>query len=140
MILREYDESDLDEVTEVYNLARESAGCFTAGFISAQQFKSISKHEQILVASSNGLLIGFISVWPPEKFIHHLYVRPDHQSNGVAIRLIEACKTRYGLPLSLKSLVRNKNACRFYERNNWVVDGTGSGSEGAYNHYWLRSS
>ena len=37
-----------------------------------------SRGETILVAENEVQdLVGFVSVWEPESFIHHLYVRPD---------------------------------------------------------------
>ncbi|HIE89654.1 MAG: GNAT family N-acetyltransferase [bacterium] len=29
-------------------------------------------------------MTGFISIWSPEKFVHHLYVDPKYQGRGVA--------------------------------------------------------
>ena len=84
-------------------------------------------------------VVAFVGVWRPERFIHHLYVLPECQGLGIAGMLVDACVDRFSMPLSLKSLQANTRACRYYERNNWVAEGTGEGSEGAYNHYWLRS-
>jgi len=137
MIIRDSSETDWKGLARVYNLARAKVSCFSSGELSLQQFKSISSNEEIQLATEGEEVIGFVSIWPPERFVHHLYVQPDFQNKGVANTLIEAGIARYGLPLTLKSLVANTIACKFYEKNNWVILGTGYGSEGAYHHYSL---
>ena len=137
MNIRDAGGTDWDALVSVYNLARASVDCFPSGTISRKKFKSICVNEEIQVADAGGQVVGFVSIWPPEKFVHHLYVHPEFQNEGIAVALIGACIRRYGLPLSLKSLVANAGACRFYAKNSWVVRETGYGTDGAYNHYWL---
>ncbi|HIG42804.1 MAG TPA: N-acetyltransferase [Gammaproteobacteria bacterium] len=139
MLIRECRETDMEEVVAVYNQSRASVACFTQGNVSRKDFKSLVKNEQVLLAVREQQVVGFVSIWAPEKFIHHLYINPDQQKKGAANALIKSCIERHGLPLSLKSLTANTNACRYYENNNWVAENTGEGSEGIYCHYWLRS-
>ena len=139
MLIRECSETDVDEVVAVYNKARAAVDCFTRGDMPRREFKCLIRNEEVLLAISQQRVIGFVSIWVPEKFVHHLYVNPDQQKKGAANALIKSCIERHGLPLSLKSLKANTDACRYYENNNWVAEYTGEGSEGTYNHYWLRS-
>ena len=137
MKIRDYVNSDLAELVNVYNQSREPVACFKSEDASADDIRALTKNETIQVAEVDSQVIGFISVWVPERFVHHLYVTPSHQNQGAAGCLIHACRRRYGLPLSLKTLAANRSACDFYERNNWVLAATGQGSEGAYHQYRL---
>ena len=139
MKIRDFRDSDLDSVIEVYNRARTAAACFSSNNASRQDFSRLTANEEVMVATAGEALVGFISTWVPEKFVHHLYVEPTYHRRGVANALIKICVARHGLPLSLKSLVANTNACKYYESNLWVVEASGQGIEGAYNHYWLRN-
>lgn len=136
--IRNFNDSDLETIAALYNDARKPIDCFVTDPVTATGMKMLLIDEEIQLATMDGRVIGFVSVWKPEKFIHHLYVSPEHQKRGVAKALIAACVARYGLPLSLKSLVENTNACQFYERNLWIVTETGKGSDGVFNYYWLR--
>ncbi len=140
MLIREFSEPDLDEIANVYNQARASVDCFTQGNVTTTNFSSLVRNEKILLAICETEVVGFVSIWVPEKFIHHLYIKPENQKKGLANALINACIERYGLPLSLKSLAANVNACHFYENNKWNIEDTGWGSEGTVHHYWLREA
>ena len=126
-------------MVEIYNQARAPVACFVAKDVTEGELRALIVGEEVqLVVNKTDGLLGFVSVWKQERFIHHLYIRPEYQSVGLGQRLIAACVARYGLPLSLKSLIANKKACNFYERHDWIglVDGTGL--DGPYRHYWLR--
>lgn len=138
MIIRVYKSLDLTEVADIYNQSRRPVDCFVAEDVVAEEFTALATGEEIQVVEDDGRLVGFISVFKSERFIHHLYVLPDQQKKGFASALIAACVARYGLPLSLKSLVKNTGACRFYERNHWIALKTESSADGSYHHYWLR--
>ena len=140
MIIRDFHHSDLGELVDVYNDARRLVECFRSEDVSSRRLRSLTSNESIQVAVVKQVVVGFISIWPPEKFIHHLYVRPSCQNLGIAKRLIKACQDRYGLPLSLKTLPANRNACDFYEYNYWELIVAGQGSEGPYHQYSLRSA
>jgi GNAT superfamily N-acetyltransferase len=89
------------------------------------------------VAALGDQIVGFLSVWAPERFVHHLYVAPSHQGRGIGRMLIEACAELYGLPLSLECELANRGARRFYERLGWVGGEVGSGPDGEWQRMWL---
>ena len=136
--IRDYAASDLEQVAEVYNLSRAPLDCFSTDEVTAAQFAPLIRGEDLQVAMSGEFILGFVAVWRPETFIHHLYILPAHQREGIARALIQSCVQRYGYPLSLKSLRANAQACAFYEKNDWMALETGTGPDGPYNYYWLR--
>lgn len=91
-----------------------------------------SKGESILVAERNGEILGFVSVWDPDGFIHHLYVGPGHQRQGIGRALVDAVQRRHPGPLTLKCLQANRMALDFYFATGWVEEGKGVAAEGEY--------
>ena len=37
----------------------------------------------MLVADTDGQVVGFVSIWQPEDFIHNLFVSPEWQNHGI---------------------------------------------------------
>lgn len=136
--IREYLNSDFDSIMNVYHEARQLETCFTKGELSSSKFASLVEGELIYVYVHEEKVIGFISIWSPEKFIHHLYILPADQGKGIGTKLVDHCIGIFGLPISLKSLAANERACLYYESHNWIIEEIGRGSDGLYHHYWLR--
>jgi ribosomal protein S18 acetylase RimI-like enzyme len=142
MEIRLAEEIDFDVLLEIYNQSRADSAHFGDLEASITGFQELIAGEEIHVATSaqesEHTILGFVSVWVPQKFIHHLYISPEHQKKGVAQALIQQCICSYGLPLSLKSDLANQEACRFYEHNHWVAESTHESPSGPYHYYWLR--
>ncbi|MGE0828428.1 MAG: GNAT family N-acetyltransferase [Hyphomonadaceae bacterium] len=90
--------------------------------------------EIIVVAEWNGAIAGFAALWPPEAFVHHLYVAPALHNRGIGRALIAALDARaaltaYGARLSLKCQLSNLNARAFYARLGFV-EGEAEGDRG----------
>ncbi|MFT5211694.1 MAG: GNAT superfamily N-acetyltransferase [Flavobacterium sp.] len=128
----------MTKLVEIYNASRFPEACFVSAQMTSQKFKILIRDEKTYLAVIDDVIAGFISIWPPERFIHHLYILPEFQSQGVAQALIQKCIHHYGKPLSLKSLAANNRACDFYENKGWQCEDTGQGTDGPYRHYWLR--
>ena len=82
--------------------------------------------------NEDGAILGFISVWEPDHFIHHLFVHPDHQRQGIGQLLLSSLYSWLALPYRLKCVAKNQVALAFYEKNGWVEVGRGVGEEGDY--------
>lgn len=128
---------DLPGLLDIFNLARKANASFPDQIHSMDEFLSVIEGEEILVARMADDLAGFVSVWTPEKFLHHLYVSPLFQGRGIGKALVLETVRRFGLPLSLKCIKANTEACRFYEQLGWQVKEEGMGPEGPYLHYYL---
>ncbi|MCE4062990.1 GNAT family N-acetyltransferase [Pandoraea sputorum] len=99
----------------------------------ADDFASHAAGEDVLTAkSSDGKILGFISVWPADDFIHMLYVEPSSQGHGVGTRLLQALPGWPARRYRLKCLIRNTRAKTFYERHGFRVIGKGVSEEGAF--------
>ena len=124
---------------EVFNTARAFAGCFGSGPMRAEDFACLIAGEETYVVLTMNQIAAFVSVWPPDRFIHHLYVAPLNQNRGVGSSLLRMCAKKYGLPLSLKCDIANLRTRAFYERRGWVPGESGSGPDGPWQRLWLKS-
>ena len=99
----------------------------------SEDFKKETAGEAVFVAENgSGKILGFISVWEPERFIHHLFIAPNQQRRGIGKRLLESLSTWLPLPYRLKCKVKNEAACIFYHKNGWVETGRGTDEHGEY--------
>lgn len=113
--------SDMDCLAKIYLQSRIASGCFLP--IEELKYEDFYKDifdEEVYVYEINQKVIGFISIYPPDLFIHLLFVHPDYFAQGVGKRLLTFAKSRYGLPLTLKCLVNNQKAMQFYEQFGFI--------------------
>ncbi|ELB2122198.1 TPA: GNAT family N-acetyltransferase [Vibrio parahaemolyticus] len=94
----------------------------TSGY-SLADFAKDTGGEEIWVAVEQGIIVGFISIWKPENFIHHLFVCPKNLKRGIGFKLLSHAK-ELSNSLSLKSLVQNTNATDFYISQGFKIQET----------------
>ena len=84
--------------------------------ISVVDFEAEVVDDLTLVAVIDRRIIGYIAIWEPEWFIHHLYIDPLIHGNGVGTALISHLE-RLAAPhsISLKCLLNNTSAMGFYK-------------------------
>jgi len=103
-------------------------------------FDKDTEGEWLLVAEDDSRVVGFSPVWVEDNFLHHLFVNPAFQSQGIGKTLLKAClDQKLKRPARLKCVVRNRMACNFYEKTGWVVESTSAtGPMGPYHNYLLK--
>lgn len=100
-----------------------------------EDYKKSTEGETVFLAEDDGgKAIGFISVWTqdPPPFIHHLFVSPFNQRQGIGKLLIQSLFSWLPPPYRLKCVARNKDALAFYLNNNWIEVGQGISEDGDY--------
>jgi GNAT superfamily N-acetyltransferase len=80
-------------------------------------------------------VIGFVALCFPDRFIHHLYVRPDHADQGLGRSLLAAALRQTGGWASLKCHIQNTRARRFYQREGWTEAERGGEGKKAWVRY-----
>lgn len=90
--------------------------------------------EEQWVCLLDRVIIGFISVYWNENFIHSLYILPAQQKRGAGRALLAAIQALDRGPLELKVDEVNVSARAFYARLGWREVGEGVGDRGR----WLR--
>lgn len=96
-------------------------------------FAASSEGEHVYVASSqDGRVIGFISVYVEESFVHHLHVHAGFRNKGVGRLLLASLQDWLPAPWRLKCVRKNRRALDFYLRNDWREVSCGESEDGAY--------
>lgn len=131
-IIRSASAADSAKLRDAFNRSRAAAGCFQGGDITSEEFAAQIEGEEIHVATRDDLVLGFASVWRPERFIHHLYVLPEYQGQGIGSALLQHCQQHYGRPLSLKCTTTNSAALCFYRNQGWIRMEDGVGENGPW--------
>jgi len=136
--IREFDEIDRMVLQEIYQASRQHAfHWLTPSSFQLADFDKDTEGEKILVAEDDGYLAGFISIWMPDNFIHHLFVYPDFMGKGIGKALLNSCIAMLDGPASLKCLTRNGKALNFYKTQGWIIEEESSDDAGGY--YLMRS-
>lgn len=127
--------TDLADLAEIFLTTRLQAfhWCDPSSF-RLQDFAIQTEGEIIHVAEDprSGKLLGFISVWSKEHFIHHLYVVPDRQRDGTGSALLHSLRSWLPVPYRLKCLRDNHAALAFYRKHGWIELNRGSDALGDY--------
>lgn len=87
-------------------------------------FNKDTEGERILVIEADSKLVGFISIWMQDNFIHHLFIESLHQGKGFGKLLLAEALKIIGRPARLKCVVQNSRACQFYEKQGWIIEST----------------
>ncbi|WP_281232568.1 GNAT family N-acetyltransferase [Flavobacterium gelatinilyticum] len=97
-----------------------------------EDFDKQTQGEVILIAKINDTIVGFISVWMPNNFIHHLYIDNQYQGQNIGTELLKAVIQITQFPITLKCLQNNKKAVAFYRRKGFIEKSKGESPNGTY--------
>jgi ribosomal protein S18 acetylase RimI-like enzyme len=95
-------------------------------------FDEETEGEYILVARADNKIVGFISVWLADNFIHHLYVDIDYHNLGIGTKLLNRVIEKTGFPVGLKCIEKNKSAIEFYLKRGFTEKGKGLSEDEVY--------
>lgn len=133
LTIREFKEADRVQLRELYMEVRfESFDWLRQDNFIRDTFDADTEGERIIVAEYGQKIVGFISVWEPESFVHHLYISAQFQRQGIGMALLNKIKANAQLPLKLKCLQNNKKAIKFYSKSGWIAKTEGISAEGLY--------
>lgn len=109
-------------LSRIYNEVRRAQfPWINAAGITAGDFRRDSEDEEVFVEERDGEVLGFIAIWVPDSFVHHLFVALEHQGHGTGSRLLDFAQRRYAWPLHLKCVEANERALAFYKQRGGVV-------------------
>lgn len=114
---------------------KERTRTFTWLDTSEFQLDDFEKHTQgeyILTALINDIPVGFISIWMPTHFIHHLYVAEEHQGKKIGTALLKAALVVTKSAVTLKCLENNTKAVAFYKRKGFIEKEKNQSASGSY--------
>jgi len=128
-----YSPKYLPALRALYMVTRTST--FTWIDSSGYQIKDFDEHitdDTVYLAVADGKVLGFIAVYEPDNFIHHLFVADDAQGIGVGSKLLTMLTELNGRAQILKCMVKNEKALQFYYSKGFVEVGKGTGVVGDY--------
>lgn len=92
MQIRPYQETDRPFLRTLYLASRKAAfGWRDTSNYQLEDFDGATLGEAIWVAEDGGTLLGFVSVYREDNFIHNLYVDPISRRAAPAVR---CCRRR----------------------------------------------
>jgi ribosomal protein S18 acetylase RimI-like enzyme len=112
--------NDIEALEHLFQCTRQST--FTAR--SSEAFRlgdyvESTRDDDVWVAEDNGAIVGFVSVYHDDNFIHNLFVHPAHQGKGIGKTLLRIAEQNLGRPMTLKAALENPRSFTFYERYGW---------------------
>jgi len=102
---------------------RAGTAAFTwrpAGHFTAEDFVRFAEEEEVWLAFMGNALVGILSLFRADNFIHCLYVAPEAQRLGVGKSLVAYLRNETARPLTLKLDTPNTKAIAFYEATGWT--------------------
>lgn len=133
--------ADRAQLADIYLTVRRATFTWVdPGQFRREDFQAQSRGERLFVCEDrHGEIAGFLALWPPQNFIHMLYVRADFQGQGAGSALLEALPEWPSRRYRLKCLVHNRLALAFYLKHGFEVVGSGWSPEGSYNDMELKA-
>lgn len=126
-----FTESHRPALRRIYRQARRTAFHWLDGrILLLESFDKDTLGERIWVCQEAEKTLGFIAVWEPKHFIHHLYVDPRHAGRGAGSLLLAHVLERIGRPAALKCIADNTRARHFYLTRGWQVVAEESAQDG----------
>lgn len=99
LFTRRAEERDIEFVNEIFAEATSSAQWLPPEERSSADFTKVSGGETVVVCySPEDDILGFVSVYEPESFIHHLYVSRNCQGQGVGTVLLRSLEAWLLMP------------------------------------------
>ncbi|WP_049622870.1 GNAT family N-acetyltransferase [Frateuria defendens] len=112
---------------------RRTFAWLPAGDCRLEDFDEQTRGESLLLAEdAQRNIAGFIAVWTPDRFIHHLHVAEDRQRQRIGRMLLAALPGWPVAPYRLKCLCLNVRALAFYRTCGFIEVGSGTVPEGDF--------
>lgn len=125
--------ADLPALRELFlSVRRHTFVWQSPDLFQLEDFDTQTEGERVFVAEAGDRIAGFISVWEPDDFIHHLFVDVGHMRRGVGRALLRALPGRSVRAYRLKCLSCNKAALAFYQSHGFMETGRGVSAEGEH--------
>ncbi|WP_088691182.1 MULTISPECIES: GNAT family N-acetyltransferase [unclassified Rhizobium] len=126
--------SDLEILADIYLAVRRETFVWVDPLsFRHEDFQAHTQGEHLWLAEApNGETAGFMTLWPPDDFIHMLYVCKSWQGQGAGAALLAALPDWPHNKYRLKCLVKNGRANAFYRSKGFVATGSGTSAEGDY--------
>lgn len=124
---------DYELLREIFLTARQNTfSWLDPSTFLLEDFDKQTQGEIILIAFVDDVATGFISIWKPTNFIHHLYIDQKYKNKGIGTLLLKEAVKHTKFPITLKCLEDNTKAVDFYLRKGFLKQGKGQSENGNY--------
>lgn len=131
--IRPYAPSDITACVGIFDRAWHAGHPYAPRIIDEKVFAMETADETLFVAvDERGAVIGFVSIYLPQSFVHHLYIDPPQSGRGIGTKLLAHAVATAGGSATLKCQTSNERALRFYRRQGWVEVAAGVGEYGPW--------
>lgn len=120
MIIRKANEKDTHALEILFQLTRQSTFILRSGDeFQIGDYQKSTAEDEVWVAEKIGEIVGCVSTYPFDKFIHNLFVHPKYQGQGIGSELLKIAEQNLSRPMTLKIAMDNLKVCGFYEKYGW---------------------
>lgn len=131
--IRPANDSDATTLQELFQRFVQEAEWLPESEKVDPDFAKSSQGEMVFVAENSACeIVGLISVWEPDRFVHTLYVSANHQRKGIGTKLLESLDRWLPRPWQLKCVIANQTAIAFYRMHGWKPIEASTGEHGPY--------
>ena len=131
--IRPYVPADITACVSIFDRAWHAGHPYAPRVIEEKVFAAETADEALFVAvDERDKAIGFVSIYMPQGFVHHLYVDPPHSGRGVGTKLLSHAVAVARGSATLKCQTRNETALAFYRRLGWIEVAAGTGEFGPW--------
>jgi GNAT superfamily N-acetyltransferase len=135
LTIRPYTPADADACARIFDRAWHAGHPYAPRVVGVAELAAETRDETILVAeTAEEGVVGFVALYEPAHFVHHLYVDPALHGRGIGKALLSRAVALAGGSASLKCQTRNPQALAFYRRLGWTPGEEGGPAESP----WVR--
>jgi ribosomal protein S18 acetylase RimI-like enzyme len=106
---------DLFLITQRMTFSSRHADEFKIG-----DFQISIAEDVVFVAENDGKVLGFVSIYPADNFVHNLFVHPDYQRLGIGSELLIFAEKVLKKPITLKVAFDNESVGDFYKKHGYT--------------------
>ena len=131
--IRPFVAADAKICADIFDRAWRAGHPFAPRKIDAATFATETEGETLFVAEDDrSEIAGFVSLYEPAQFIHHLYIDPRLRNRGLGSALLAHAVAKAGGSATLKCQLGNQPALGFYRHLGWVEVVAGTSEFGAW--------
>lgn len=116
-------QSELQSLCLLYNqIRKETETWIDKSLVTLEEFEEMIEVETIYIAYDKQRMIGFLTFYVPDNFIHLFFIDANHQGTGIGSYLLnEVISDFYGEEISLKCLIHNHLGIKFYQSKGFII-------------------
>jgi ribosomal protein S18 acetylase RimI-like enzyme len=123
MNIRKQTTSDIERLERIFLITRQTTFEDRKDKFKIGDFMESTVGDDVWVCEIDGFIVGFISLYLQDNFIHNLFVEPQYQGYGVGSKLLLFAEDKLLRPMTLKVAMDNLKVCTFYEKYGWYNAG-----------------